>query len=237
MTVIPVVDLLRGSVVRAAGGHRSAYRPIVSSLCGSSDPVTVGRILCDHCAAGQLYLADLDALQGGALQLGVVQALLRELPGIELWLDGGFSGPEDAEHLRQALGVQADRVVPVFGSESLASARAMEQCFGHAGAGPHQAILSLDRRGAERLDPAGCWDRPALWPRRVIVMTLERVGSDAGPDLGLIATLQARSAGTRFIGAGGIRDESDLARARDAGAAGWLVASALHDGRLSRRPR
>jgi phosphoribosylformimino-5-aminoimidazole carboxamide ribotide isomerase len=237
MTVIPVVDLLQGLVVRAAGGRRSAYRPIVSALCGSSDPVTVGRTLCDHCAAGQLYLADLDALQGGALQLDVLRTLLLELPQVELWLDGGFTGPDDARRMRESLGAQAARVVPVFGSESLASASATAQCFGPAEPESHQAILSLDRRGAERLDPAGCWDTPALWPRRVIVMTLERVGSHAGPDLGLLAALQARSPGTSFIGAGGIRDESDLARARDAGAAGWLVASALHDGRLSRRPR
>jgi phosphoribosylformimino-5-aminoimidazole carboxamide ribotide isomerase len=237
MTVIPVVDLMQGQVVRAVGGHRSAYRPIVSALCGSSDPQAVARILCDHCACTQLYLADLDALQGGALQLGVIEELLRELPGIELWLDGGFATHEDAQRLRSSLGAQAARVVPVFGSESLASAQALAGCFGQADREYPEAILSLDRRGAERLDPAGCWDTPALWPRRVIVMTLDRVGSSAGPDLPLLATLQARAPGTRFIGAGGIRDESDLGRAREAGAEAWLVASALHDGRLPRRSR
>lgn len=233
MTVIPVVDLMQGQVVRALGGRRSEYRPIVSPLCGSSDPVTVARILCDHCASRQLYLADLDALQGGALQVDVLRDLLREMPGIELWLDGGFTAAADARSLRRALGNAADRVVPVFGSESLASPGSLEQCFSP----PGRAILSLDRRGDERLDPAGCWERPALWPAQVIVMTLDRVGSDSGPDLGLLASLQALSPGTGFIGAGGIRDESDLERARDAGARAWLVASALHDGRLPRRLR
>jgi uncharacterized protein related to proFAR isomerase len=84
----------------------------------------------------------------------------------------------------------------------------------------------------ERLDPAGCWDAPELWPQRVIVMTLERVGADAGPDLQTLGEVQARSPGTQLVGAGGIRDAADLEQAARAGAQAWLVASALHDGRL-----
>jgi phosphoribosylformimino-5-aminoimidazole carboxamide ribotide isomerase len=34
------------------------------------------------------------------------------------------------------------------------------------------------------------------------------------------------------IGAGGIRDRGDLAAAARTGASAWLVASALHDGRI-----
>ena len=65
-------------------------------------------------------------------------------------------------------------------------------------------------------------------------MTLERVGSDAGPDLDTLGEVRLKSPGTFIVGAGGIRNESDLARARDAGAGAWLVASALHDARLPR---
>jgi len=63
-------------------------------------------------------------------------------------------------------------------------------------------------------------------------MTLERVGADAGPDLETIAGLRARAPHTDLIGAGGIRDAADLDRAAASGAWAWLVASALHDGRL-----
>jgi phosphoribosylformimino-5-aminoimidazole carboxamide ribotide isomerase len=44
--------------------------------------------------------------------------------------------------------------------------------------------------------------------------------------------VQARAVQAQLIGAGGIRDAADLAQAAQAGAWGWLVASALHDGRL-----
>ena len=236
MNLIPVIDLMQGRVVRAVRGNRQAYQPIVSRLCASSDPVTVAAILCAHCATRQLYVADLDALLGRPPQTGVLRSLLQALPELELWLDAGFANSGSAHALRAELGTAGARVVPVFGSESLASREDLERCFGGASATSHAAgdaaVLSLDRRDGQRLDVAGCWDAPALWPRRVIVMTLERVGSDAGPDLDTLADVRGKSASAFIVGAGGIRHETDLARARDAGAGAWLVASALHDGRL-----
>jgi phosphoribosylformimino-5-aminoimidazole carboxamide ribotide isomerase len=234
MNVVPVIDLLQGQVVRAIRGDRKHYRPIASALCASSDPLTVARILCEHCSAQQLYIADLDALQGRAGHLAVVRQLLEALPGLELWLDAGFSDVSQAQAVHERLGPSADRLVPVFGSESLRSRSALEACFStrHDRQG---GILSLDRRDGERLDTAGCWDSPALWPPRVIVMTLERVGAGTGPDLATLREVAARSPQTRLIGAGGITGEADLARAREAGASAWLVASALHDLKLPRR--
>ena len=254
MKLIPVIDLMHGQVVRAVRGNRQDYRPVVSALCAGSDPLTLARILCEHCASDRLYVADLDALLGLPAQADVLRALLHALPALELWLDAGFSGAAAAEALLADLGAGAARVVPVFGSESLASRTELQRCFAsgdgqrgergdhaEAGSGHHHAgVLSLDRRDGQRLDPAGCWDAPALWPQRVIVMTLERVGSDAGPDLETLCDVRARSPGSFIVGAGGIRNDADLVRAAGAGAGAWLVASALHDGRLARadsRPR
>jgi phosphoribosyl isomerase A len=237
MKLIPVVDLMQGQVVRAVRGDRAAYRPIVSRLCAGSDPVTVAAAMCEHCAHDlshqPLYIADLDALLGRPAQVEVLRRILHALPDLELWLDAGFADAAAAAALRTELGSDGQRVVPVFGSESLPSRAALAECFAGA-ANAQQRVLSLDRRNGERLDAAGCWDTPALWPKRVIVMTLERVGSDAGPDLDTIVEVQRKAPAAFIVGAGGIRDEADLARARDAGAAAWLVASALHDGRLPR---
>jgi HisA/HisF family protein len=253
MKLIPVIDLMQGQVVRAVRGNRQAYQPIVSRLCASSDPVTVAKTLCEHCATRQLYVADLDALLGKPPQVAILQSLLQSMPGLELWLDAGFAYAGAAETLRAGLGAAGQRIVAVFGSESLASRAELERCFAStnvSGANISDAnifnenpkaqsaaadgVLSLDRRDGQRLDAAGCWDAPTLWPKRVIVMTLERVGSDAGPDLDTLGEVRLKSPGTFIVGAGGIRNESDLARARDAGAGAWLVASALHDGRLPR---
>jgi HisA/HisF family protein len=233
MQLIPVIDLMKGRVVRAVRGNRQAYQPIVSALCGSSEPIAVAQALCAHCATRALYVADLDALLGTAAQVEVLRALLHGLPELTLWLDAGFASADAADALRAEIGAGAERIVPVFGSESLVSRAELERCFAGAGAADG-AVLSLDRRDGQRLDAAGCWEAPQLWPKRVIVMTLERVGADTGPDLDTLASVQRQSPSTFIVGAGGIRNPGDLARAHAAGAGAWLVASALHDGRLPR---
>lgn len=228
MHLIPVIDLMRGQVVRAVRGDRASYRPIQSRLCEGSDPVTVAKALCAHCDATRLYVADLDALTGGEAQAPVLRQMLQALPALELWIDAGFADAAAAQALRERIGAGAERIVSVFASESLRSREALACCC----ADRESSVLSLDRRDGRMLDAAGCWDTPSLWPRRVIVMTLERVGADAGPDLDTLRAVQARSPATRLVGAGGIRHEADLAAAAAAGAHAWLVASALHDGRL-----
>jgi len=119
MTLIPVIDLLKGQVVRGVRGDRQAYRPIESALCASSDPVTVARILVDHCAAQQMYVADLEALMGGQPQRDVLHELLAAVPDVELWVDAGFADADAAAALCEQLAPHSERIVPVFASESL----------------------------------------------------------------------------------------------------------------------
>lgn len=228
MDIVPVIDLMQGQVVRAQRGERQAYRPIVSRLCEGSDPVAIAQALGRHCDSTRLYAADLDALMGGAAQVEVLRAIVHALPELELWLDAGFTDAAAARALIERIAAPPGRVVPVFGSESLHSAAALAGLRDGGG----DAILSLDRRDGQRLDHAGCWDAPQHWPARVIVMTLERVGADSGPDLDTLRAVQARSPAAQLIGAGGIRNAADLRQAAAAGARAWLVASALHDGRL-----
>jgi phosphoribosylformimino-5-aminoimidazole carboxamide ribotide isomerase len=224
LQVVPVLDVLGGRVVRAVRGERAAYRPIVSSLVAGSAPVDVARALVRRSGSGVLYVADLDALQGGRVQLALLEALLDALPGLVLWVDAGLRDAGDGRRLCDALGPCA---TPVFGSESLADVGALD-------AFP-DAVLSLDSRRARPLDPAGIWAEPARWPGTVVVMTLDRVGAAAGPDLEAFGRLRAQAPDRRWIGAGGVRDAADLAAAAAAGADGWLVASALHDGGLDAR--
>jgi phosphoribosylformimino-5-aminoimidazole carboxamide ribotide isomerase len=224
--VVPVLDIAHGLVVRGMRGARAAYRPIVSSLARGSDPATLAAALLSLTQAPVLYVADLDAIQGGDAQLGVLAALLAARDDLCLWLDAGFAGAADSAALQRALGVDAHRIRPVYGSESLAPG-GLDWL-----ADDPQAILSLDCRGDRPLDPAGLWQRPRLWPPTIMAMTLDRVGAGAGPDLALFARLRALAPDRCWVGAGGVRDADDLRAAAIAGASAWLVASALHDGTL-----
>lgn len=229
MQLIPVMDLMRGQVVRAVRGERSTYQPLRSQLCVGPEPVAVARALVAHCRAECLYIADLDALQGGTVQTEVLMAVLQALPGVQLWLDAGFVDRTAADTLLMRFGPFASRITPVFASESLRDAATLRALFTVA----DDAVLSLDRRHGQTLDAAGAWHTPAAWPRRVIVMTLERVGTGAGPDLARLAQVQALSPQAQLVGSGGVRHLADLQAARAAGAWAWLVASALHDGALT----
>ena len=63
-------------------------------------------------------------------------------------------------------------------------------------------------------------------------MSLAYVGSDAGPDLATIAGIEARAGARKVYAAGGVRNAADLVTAWKAGAAGALVATALHAGKI-----
>ena len=227
-----MLDLARGQVVRGVRGERAAYRPIASTLVAGSDPLAVAAALLPPATDGRaspalLYVADLDAIQGGEAQLDTLRRLLGLRGDLCLWLDAGLSGSAAGAALRRALGASGERVRLVYASESLAADAARPAMAGD----PH-AILSLDCRLARPLDPAGLWTRPDLWPRTIIVMTLDRVGAAAGPDLATLARLRALAPDRVWVGAGGVRNRADLHSAATAGASAWLVASALHDGTL-----
>jgi len=64
-------------------------------------------------------------------------------------------------------------------------------------------------------------------------MTLARVGAAGGPDTRRVAGIVARAKGREVFGAGGVRNDADIGTLETAGAAGVLVATALHTGALT----
>jgi HisA/HisF family protein len=218
MEIIPVLDLKAGHVVHARQGQRDIYRPIVSRLSPTSDPIDVLAGLLRLHPFTKLYIADLDAIENKGEHAQVIGELARQYPAIEFWLDDGGTAP--------AAPNATGNIRRVTGSESMRDIGA----FRATGAA---AILSLDFRGADFLGPPDLLEQPSLWPDCIIVMTLARVGSSDGPDLERLAMIKQRAGARRLYAAGGVRDAADLEALRRAGAAGVLVASALHDGRLS----
>ncbi len=120
----------------------------------------------------------------------------------------------------------------VIGSESLANVddwNAIRASLGDS------VMLSLDFEGDALRGPAALLEDPALWPERVIVMSLTRVGSGQGPDLARLGAILAQAGGREVYAAGGIADAGDLARMAEAGARGALAATAIHSGVLTQK--
>ena len=224
--IVPVLDLKGSQVVHARAGDRARSQPIHTPLAAGSEPAAVLDGLLSLAPFHRVYIADIDAIEGQGDHRAVVAELARRYPDVEFWLDGGFADAHDAA------AACAERVAPVLGSESLPDAAALEDAVRRLGRG--HCVLSLDYRGQRFVGPAAIEASAALWPDHIIAMTLSRVGSGAGPDLARLAALR-QNAGTRqLFAAGGVRDIDDLARLAAMGVAGALVASALHDGRLTR---
>lgn len=218
---IPVLDIKGGAVVRARGGDRANYRPIVTPLAEGSAPEAVLAGLLRLAPFARIYIADLDAIEHGAPQRDAVAALAARFPALEFWLDAGFRGP--------AAGPLPPRCRPVLGTETLRDLAALREAAARHGA--EGCVLSLDFRGEAFLGDPAILAAPGTWPVDVIAMTLHSVGLGAGPDLARLAILRKVCHG-RLHAAGGVRDAADLRRLAATGIAGALVASALHDGRL-----
>ena len=65
------------------------------------------------------------------------------------------------------------------------------------------------------------------------MIDLARSGTGSGPPLGAVAELAAALPEVAIYAGGGVRDQADLRALESAGAAGALVATALHDGRFT----
>lgn len=225
MRIVPVIDIKGGIVVHARRGQRDAYGPLRSPLVQSSEPVAVARALTARCRTRTLYIADLDALAGNEVD----ETTLARLASVaEPWVDAGATTPERAAAVHRAGAARN-----VVGTESL---------------GPNPevtrpVVLSVDLRGGRLISPdpeladrepkAAAALAHALNVSELLVIDLARVGSGEGPPLDAVTELAATLPGVAIYAGGGVRNEADLRALESAGAAGALVATALHEGRIT----
>jgi phosphoribosylformimino-5-aminoimidazole carboxamide ribotide isomerase len=223
MDVVPVIDLKRGEVVHARRGQRDDYRTIETALSPSSAPHDVVAGLRRLSVFRHVYVADLDAITGQGDHGAELVALQARFPGLSLWVDNGI---HDVQAARDWL--DRHKGLLVIGSESQRSAGILCR-LGNL----DRVVLSLDFCGDVFQGPPDILADCDVWPSRVIVMTLARVGTAEGPDIVRLADIAQRAQGRRVYAAGGVRNAEDLRACASAGAAGALVATALHSGALT----
>jgi len=235
MQILPVLDVMRGRVVRAIGGRRRAYRPLVSRLTALSLPHESAENIREFFGYDKLYLADLDAILGGE----PAEAIYADLHGrgFRLWVDAGVRHSARVCQLVEA-GVESI----VVGLETVAGPEELAKIVRGFGA---RIVFSLDLRQGEPLGERGAWEERAaaaiagqavrLGVRRLLVLDLAHVGRGLGTGTReLCAHLKAAYPDVEISAGGGVRNRADLEDLRSCGVSTALVASALHDGRLSR---
>ena len=234
--MIPVLDLTAGRAVLARGGRRDTYAPVDSVLVAGGargDPLALARAYRDILDCDEWYVADLDALAGGAVQ----RALLGSLAGLRgrLTVDAAVTTPERA---RELVADEAARVV--VGLETLPSFDALALVA--RAIGPERVVFSLDLRDGAPLAEAAVTGTPLALAHAavtagagaIIVLDVARVGSGRGVDCVLLEALRRAHPHVEMLAGGGIGTARDLERLADAGLDGALVATALHDGRIRR---
>ncbi len=239
MRVIPVIDLMRGEAVRGVGGRRSEYRPIESVLATDAKPSTVARALAAE-GFREIYLADLDAIAGAPPASSVHKELVD--CGLAVMVDAGLSSVEQARALAafEASGRQLSAIVS--GLESLPNPSVLVDMV--TAVGPDRFVFSLDLKSGVPLTSDPSWR--GLTPmqiaaialragvRRMIVLDLAAVGMGHGAGTQpLCRALRCLDPDLEIIAGGGVRGPEGLRSLAAAGADAALVASALHDGRVS----
>jgi phosphoribosylformimino-5-aminoimidazole carboxamide ribotide isomerase len=237
--VVPVMDLMRGEVVRGVGGRRHEYRPITSVLSADARPATVAAALA-RAGFRQAYLADLDAIGGAPPAWTTYAEILRS--GLDLWVDAGLSTVEQAGEMAAFAAERRPLSAIVAGLESLADPQSLADMVKLVG--PGRLVFSLDLKAGEPLVGSAAWrglDARQIanlalraGVRRMILLDLAQVGMGQGVSTApLCRALGSLGAQVQILAGGGVRSLADLRVLAAAGCDAALVASALHDGRLS----
>lgn len=252
-TIVGVLDIRDGQVVRAIAGARSHYQRWESSLTNSADPLETARAFRRHYRIDQLYLADLDALEGKAASWPIVPDLLAD--GFHLTLDAGPRQHEDIERAlaagvhtvvipletlphRSTLAQWARRFDPrhlAFGLDLAAGLPLAEPAVWHGdgmnAAGGEQLTWSSDAPLRIARDVV------AIGIPHLIVLDLRNVGAQTGPTTSkLCAQIRQACPNAILWTGGGVRNTADIDRLHAAGANRVLAASLLHEGKIGIAP-
>ena len=219
MHIIPVIDLKDGLVVTARQGKRQTYLPLATPLCPEPDILAVTRAYLSVFPFKTFYIADLNAIENNGNNHALITRLLETDDEISLWIDSGLD-----LFISENSSPFQDRVCNVLGSET---GIAIEQLGNYTR--KSDCILSLDYAAGGLLGNMDLLDQSALLPQRLIIMSLQRVGTNAGPDLVRISSLVDKLRDKQIYAAGGMRNADDLRLLTTHGVHGVLLASALHN--------
>lgn len=222
---VPAIDLLGGRVVRL---HQGRYD---RATVYADDPVAVAEQLV-AAGARRLHVVDLDAARDGARPAAHRRIIARiaALPGVRLQLGGGIRTEADV-----AAAVEAGAwrvIVGTLASDDPVAAGRIARETGRLVAAVDCRDGSVRVRGWEAdsgADPLELVRRLAgCGVRDVAVTAIERDGTGAGLDVGLIGRLRPEVPG-ELIAAGGVYAPVDVTAAVGAGADAVVVGRALYE--------
>ena len=237
MEIIGVIDLRGGRAVHAVAGERDRYAPLAAAagVRVEGDAAALARIYVEQLGLREVYVADLDAI----LDRRPPNAVITDIASVaaRTWVDAGVRSVEDARALLARGAGQA-----IVALETLPSWTALGSIVDAIGT--DRVAFSIDLRNGQPLSPSGADVNETSAERiavravdrgagALLVIDLARVGVGAGIDLDVLRRVRAMAPHVSLVAGGGVRGAGDLDGLADAGCDAALVATALHDGRIT----
>ena len=219
------------------GGDRSQYAPVRSVLAPGldGDALALARAYRAMPGVSRCYVADLDAIAGGAPQ----HRLLTQLQSADgfggtILLDAGVDSPGRLDELQGAYGQV------IVGLETLRSFATLARIAGRV-----KVTFSLDLRNDVALaEPSLLAETGSADPvilaraaidagaRSLILLDVARVGRGVGVNLELLAALRRELDDIELLAGGGVKGAADITVLEREGCDGVLIATALHRGTI-----
>ena len=224
LMIIPVLDIKEGVAVSGKSGNRNEYKPLKTVFDSSSDPLKISEAL-KNAGASEIYIADLDAIEGRDSNLDLVGNINQILP---VMLD---SGACDLESVAEALQV-SDKVI--VATETLRSLGDLDEIF--CKVKPERLIISIDVLNNEILTKHLELDFnilrkivEKLKPSQIIILDISNVGCEGGINWQLMDDFAGIESSIIF--GGGVTAE-DFLKLDGKIVDKVLVGTALHHGRI-----
>ena len=246
--IIPVLDLMIGQIVLAAGGNRDEYRPVATRLTQSSRPLDVAKAMHLQTGCEWMYLADIDSFAGAQPGWNVYNELLDH--GFGLWIDANWLAGDHAHWIGDRI-LHRERLQLIISTETMSSETDFEQ-LGKLIADGHRLVFSLDKRHDSIITrPGGLSSCTPLemvhrahqqGVRDLIILDLASVGTMQGVSHSnpfheslenLLREIHQELPDMGTATGGGVRDAADAQAILDLGCQHVLVASAIHECRFT----
>lgn len=233
--VIPVIDVMNGQAVHANKGKRKQYKPVSSKLVESASAIHLIRAYIDLFGFQEVYIADLDAIVHENPNIELIKTIINETE-ISLMLDAGVRNIFDIVEITD-LGV--DKVI--LATETIDSfdviADGVEQL------GPESVVVSIDMKNKvilarnEKIKGCNIFEIIEFCTKKgvkeFILLDLVRVGTRSGCYDPLYGEIRKKYPNIEMLLGGGAKNLSDIQMLRSKSVDGILIATALHEGKIT----
>lgn len=240
MRIIPVLDILtvegKKHVVKGIKGERKKYFPISSSkILNDSDPLAMA-VIFKQLGFEELYIADLDLIQGINKNLDYLKIILKETD-LKIMLDAGISNLIDVNQLKS---LKLNKLI--IGTETLSSLEELSRIIKEHG--KDRIILSIDLMNNQLITRNNELKSLSLLEflkklaeinvEEIIFLELTQVGAGTGINKDLIEIMK-ENLPSQLITGGGVKTIDDLKKMERLGIDGALIATALHEGTINKK--